>query len=676
MKHKKFIKIIPLFLPALLLGEVTILDSIKIEEKTEKKTNSIEIDLEKIEQTQANSLFDLFKKASSTQVGGAASNTQRIYLRGVESSNLNISLDGAKQGKNIFQHRGNELGVNPDLLKVVDVKTSPDASKGGALGGSIQMSTKDAQDFAKNDKTKGVILKTGYNTNSNTKLGSATAYQVIDKNFGIYTNISGLNNDNYKDGKNNEVYGTAYKDRDYLLKFSMLDVKEQDLKITINQNENSGDFQWGRLGSDTGIHDPNGSNPLEKIISTTTNYTIQHNYNPSNLINLDSDLNLTKVEVDRKTNKKKYENENIGLKVQNHFDFDISNTKNRVSIGTELQNEDTKGSFDPNALDVAITKYAPTSSQNKALFIQNQTTINDLNIYYGLRFDDYEFETGLGKAKDNTFSPNIGFDYALTPNSLVYANYGKSSRMSGIIPFTWLTNIKKDTTYSKDLEAEKSARYEVGYKYTKQNTFVNDDYIGFDINIFKTNIKDLIVSKDVRCVAGVCGSGEGGRTLQDIYNSSNEFESKGFEIKTIYNYDIFTTSLSYTKIDASDITDNSTGYVGVNEQSSIRRIGAYDSKKFVWNTGIELTNSLFVDYSLNAIKGIDNEFLKRAGYVTHDVSMKYKPSISSSWTYFAAVNNLTDKYYGSHSTIAATNNADSYRREMGRDFRISAKYEF
>ena len=37
MKHKKFIKIIPLFLPALLLGEVTILDSIKVEEKTEKK---------------------------------------------------------------------------------------------------------------------------------------------------------------------------------------------------------------------------------------------------------------------------------------------------------------------------------------------------------------------------------------------------------------------------------------------------------------------------------------------------------------------------------------------------------------------------------------------------------------------------------------------------------------
>ena len=196
------------------------------------------------------------------------------------------------------------------------------------------------------------------------------------------------------------------------------------------------------------------------------------------------------------------------------------------------------------------------------------------------------------------------------------------------------------------------------------------------MNIFRTTIEDLIVSKDVRCVAGVCGSGEGGRTLQDIYNSSNEFESKGFEIKTTYNYDIFTTSLSYTKIVANTINDDTLGVIGVNEQSSIRRIGAYDTKKFVWNTGVELTDNLFVDYTLNAIKGINNELLERAGYVTHDVSMKYKPFSSSSWTYFAAVNNLTDKYYGSHSTIAATNDADSYRREMGRDFRLSAKYEF
>jgi len=105
----------------------------------------MEVDLNATEQHQANSIFDLFKNNASIDVaGGGSSNAKRIYVRGVESSTLNITLDGAAQGKNIFQHRGNELGINPDILKVVNVKTAPDASKGSALGGSVEMSTKDA----------------------------------------------------------------------------------------------------------------------------------------------------------------------------------------------------------------------------------------------------------------------------------------------------------------------------------------------------------------------------------------------------------------------------------------------------------------------------------------------------------------------------------------------------
>ncbi|MFY4842857.1 TonB-dependent receptor domain-containing protein, partial [Aliarcobacter butzleri] len=79
--------------------------------------------------------------------------------------------------------------------------------------------------------------------------------------------------------------------------------------------------------------------------------------------------------------------------------------------------------------------------------------------------------------------------YEITPNSLIYANYGKASRMGGIIPFTWLTQIYKDRTYSDDLQAEKSTRYEAGYKYDKNGIFATDDYFSFNANIFKTKIK-------------------------------------------------------------------------------------------------------------------------------------------------------------------------------------------
>ena len=679
--NKKVIHLSLVISQSILFADTSILDEIKIEENKEFKTNSINIDLEKVEQSQANSLTEVFKNNSSIEVGGGAINVQRIYLRGIESSNLNISLDGAKQGKNMFQHRSNELGINPDLLKVVDVNTSPDASKAGALGGSIEMSTKDAQDFVRGNKKYGAIFKTGYNTNAYMKHGNATAYQVFDNNLGAYISISGVNSDNYKDAKKNSETSTAYHDRDYLFKISLLDSNNHDLRLTVNKNENSGDSRWA------GTEYRPQANQLEKIISTTTNYALSHNYNPNNLLNLDTNLNLTDISLERKNannkdGKRDYDNRNIGLKVQNHFDFNLSSTKNRVSIGTEYQKEHGDGSFyiaDLKPADKLRTKYSDLHSENKALFIQNRTEIGPLGINYGLRYDYYSFETGLGKQSDDTFSPNIGIDYKITENSLVYSNYGKSSRMSGIIPFTWALNTKIGSTYSKDLNAEKSDRYEIGYKYDKRDTFLNDDYITFDANVFQTKLNDFIVSKDTNCNLGKCGSGEGGWTLQDIYNKDDEFKSKGFEIKTSYNYDIFSTSLAYTQIDTNNNPSDVNNSSDINEDQYIRRVGGYDSKKFVWNSQLELTNKLAVDYTLNAVKGANvldssNNEIKRAGYTTHDVSMKYK--LNSDWTLFVAVNNLTNKQYAKSTTISTKNQSNIYRYEMGRDYRFALKYEF
>ncbi|MDX4037520.1 TonB-dependent receptor domain-containing protein [Aliarcobacter skirrowii] len=662
--------------PYLIFAQNIALQKVTIEEKKEIETNTMQINMQQVEQSQANSFKEILNNNSSIEIGGGAINVQRVYLRGIESSNLNISLDGAKQGKNMFQHRSNELGINPDLLKVVDIKTSNDASKSQALGGSIQMSTKDAQDFVKGDKKSGAILKTGYNTNANQKHGSLIAYSVFENNLGAYLSVSGLNSYDYKDANKNKEIATAYKDRDYLFKLSLLDSNNHDLRLTINQNENSGNTRW------RGTEYRPKPEELEKIVSTTTNYTLNHTYNPNNLVNLNTNLNLTDISLKREEPKnnsnirldgtREYENRNIGLKVQNHFDFDISSTTNRVSIGADYQKEHGKGSFEPHNLDKVVTKYSNLDSENKALFFQNRTTIGSLGFDYGLRYDYYTFETGLGKQSDDTFSPNVGIDYEATQNSLIYANYGKASRMSSIIPFTWALNTKIGSTYSKDLKAEKSNRYELGYKYSKKDTFLSDDYLSFNANIFQTNIKDLIVSG---AIDG--GSGEGGRTLEDIYNRDDEFKSKGFELKLIYNYDIFSTSFAYTQIDtnAKNMDTNGTIY---NEDQNIRRVGGYDSKKFVFNGGVEIIENLNINYILNAVAKTDvldsnNNEIRRAGYTTHDINLEYK---LKDWTLFFAVNNLTNKQYAKATTISTKNQADVYRYEMGRDYRFALKYEF
>ena len=669
--NKKHI-VLSVVLPYYLFAQTATLDEVTITEQAEQKTNSVEINLEKVEQSQANSFFDLFKNQSSVELGGGgASNAKRIYVRGVESSTLNMTLDGATLGTNIFQHRGNEVGINPDILKIVNVKTSPDASKGGALGGSIEMTTNDAQDFVKNGKNTGGIVKAGYSTNTHSKSGSLTAYGVYAKHYGVLASVSGVNSDNYKDGNNEEMLATAYKDRNYLFKFTLDDLNNHDLKISFNQNSNSGEMQWGKTGSDKGLNvDPT---LLEDIVSTMTNYTLQHNYSKGNLLNLDTNIYFTNIEVDREDYDYQYDNDTTGIKLQNHFYLDTKSIKNKISVGVQFEDIESTSNATVTSIKATPSHYEPTSSNNQAVFIQNKTTIDNLDINYGVRFDKYEFETGLGEASDTTISPNFGLDYKINENSKVYANYGQASRMSGTIPFTWAMNIRDNATYSEDLEAEKSTRYEIGYELNGDELFTNSDGFIFNANVFRTEIKDLIQSFSglTNAKGKYSYAGEAGLALTDIYNSDYDYTLKGFEIKGTYFIDDYFGSLSYTQIDTNVFNEADAGQSG--EPLAIRRVGGWDSKKVVLNLGAELLDGFTMDYTLTGVAGIDNsDQVTRGGYTTHDISAKYQ---RGSWTYYAAVTNLTNKYYAPHTTLSGSDE-DDYRRDIGREFKFSIKYEF
>lgn len=659
-----------LILPCYLFGDVQ-LDAISIEEEALQETNTVEIDLTQSQQHQANSIFDLFKNQSSIEVaGGGSSNAKRIYLRGAESSTLDITLDGASQGTNIFQHRGNEIGINPDVLKVVNVRTAPDASKASALGGAVEMSTKDAQDYVKNGKNSGAIIQAGYNTNANTNIGSLIAYGVYDKHYGVVASVSGTNSSNYIDGHGDEMYATAYEDRNYLLKFTLDNLDNNDLKISFNQNSNGGDMLWGKDGSDKGPtakDDPN----IEHIVSTTSSYTLEHSYHGSRLLNLDTNINYTNILVDRQDKNLEYENDKIGATLQNHFYVNIANTKNKFSVGAQIEDEETTGMYACSSKnggsDCLINTYAPVSSTNQALFIQSKTTIGHLDINYGLRFDNYELETGFGKASDHTYSPNFGLEYRLNPRSSIYANYGQASRMTGTIPFTWMTNVKKNTTYSKDLKAEKSTRYELGYKAAVDNLITDDETFVFDVNVFQSEFRDVIAGE---AVDGMFGGG--GRTLQDIYNIDYTYISKGFELKASYYKDNYYGTLSYTQLDTNTFNEYKAGIA--NEPYAVRRIAGWDNKKLVFNTGIEFLQGFSADYTLTAVASIDNpEQVTRDGYITHSISTQFRAGETSPWTFYVAVNNLTDAYYTPHTTLETK--SGEYRADMGRDFRFSIKYE-
>ena len=119
----------------------------------------ITIDSDQLAKSQAQDLNDIFRKDAEISVGGSSGVSQKIYVRGLEDTMLNVSIDGAEQSGNLFHHQG-RLSIEPELLKQVDVSAGAGrATDGpGALGGAIKFTTKDAHDLLTAGETYGAML--------------------------------------------------------------------------------------------------------------------------------------------------------------------------------------------------------------------------------------------------------------------------------------------------------------------------------------------------------------------------------------------------------------------------------------------------------------------------------------------------------------------------------------
>lgn len=53
------------------------------------------VDREQLDRVQANDLSDIFRSTPSVAVGGSLGIAQKIYVRGLEDSQLNVTIDGA-----------------------------------------------------------------------------------------------------------------------------------------------------------------------------------------------------------------------------------------------------------------------------------------------------------------------------------------------------------------------------------------------------------------------------------------------------------------------------------------------------------------------------------------------------------------------------------------------------
>lgn len=624
-----------------------------IEIAAETETQGRTIPIEQVQRNLASDMADLFKGDTSVSVGGGARNAQRLYLRGIEGGNLNITIDGARQGRSLHQHRGGIGGIDPSLLKQAEIITGPSAERGpGALGGAIRFETVDAQDLLDPGRRSGATLKAGYASADRSEQGGITVYGLANDHLGLLAHLSAINREDYRIGGGDEAPNTAGQDRNYFVKASLLDLQGHSLRLSAERNTNSGLYLWGSTGSDFG-YPPEGAVPQYQVAARES-FSLEHRYHQGNplidwRLNLYSNDNSLEATTFDTSVANEVTSEEFGLSLRNVSRFRLGPTEHRLTLGGDYYSEEG-GSLSSSGGAQDFT------SSNLGLFVQERMDFRWLTLSLGARFDDYSADYGLETLEGDAISPNASAELRLPRGFTAFAGYGEAVRGSGIIPISWLPL----ATEIRAADAEESTQREAGLRYRADGLLRPGDRFNAELTLFNTEL-DQVIQR--------VGGGGPPHKVGLIIDNTPGLTSEGFEVRASWSWEQFQTRLSFTSVDTTDRDGNPVGI--------IRRLGASSGDRLVWDNRWTPREGLSLGYTLTAVADLDEVPAgepERPGYTLHDIQAEWRPRDMRNLTLSLAVHNLFDERYADQASLIST--STGVVEEPGRDIRLAISYRF
>ena len=635
---------------------------------------------EMIEKLQASSWQDIYRQEPSITVGGGLPVAQKVYVRGLEDTLLNVSIDGATQAGYLYHHQG-RIGVEPELIKSVVVKAGAgNATDGaGALGGAIHIKLKDAKDFATNGQRAGGLVKVAYHTNNDLWKNHISAYGMMTDDFGIlasYTNNDA--GDNYEDGRGDEVAFTKIKQENIRIKLSGNVAENHYLSLSYEQYEDDG-TRFARPNMGALFHPVYQNIPVSQK-SHRESWVANYGYNPeSPLIDFSATV---------------YQNDSYLTKQGDQwvvFPFfgtvftDYYNGKHHgggvKTIGTDLRNTTTIGEHK--------IVYGAEYREDEAYFINSAIDLDDeetevfatyaqadvvfnklFNISAGLRYDHYDYEDNNGfNIRDEQFSPNATLNFNATENLTLHTGYaeafkGVSSPETFFLEFPFpvpptfqgrslQSYSGADTTIGGfgvgELKAEESDNIEIGFKY-------DSDRFAASGEVFKQRVKNT----------QVIDAGSATR-----FSYLDTVKSTGFALRAAYFWDEFTINAGVSET-RPKLGDEPLGSAEMGLGTAYGRtwtLGLTYEPNAKWSMG---WNSRLVE----RLDFVQDGQAEKEGYDVHDVYVQWLPI--DQLKLGLSVRNVFDKQYFDQGTFLSTSSTATPigLYEPGRDVRFSVSYQF
>jgi hemoglobin/transferrin/lactoferrin receptor protein len=654
-------------------------------------TTNTEITAEKLEAYQATDLGDIFRHTPSVTVGGSLGVAQKIYVRGMEDTMLNVTVDGAPQTSSLFHHIG-RVSIEPELLQSVEVQAGAgEATAGiGAVGGAIRFETKDADDLLEKDEIFGGTVKAGYFSNDGHK-ESITLYGKATDTVGILASYVNVSNNDMVDGDGEIIPGTAADQTLAFVKVSAELTENQNLSLSYEKREEQGDFSkntnWQPLETDE----------LYASWGDRETIVLNHAWYLNDLVNLETTLYSTDSSFKRELYTWDASINTIG--------FDIRNTSNlgdhSLTYGVEHKND-----------EVHAESYGAYGGVNNeegmvtAFYAQDHWQLtDDLVLSLGARYDAYELEhTGdvvawekdadgnwiatpdysdpeagnFSVDKQDGVSLNGGLAYSITDDLTFSAGYAQALRGRQIADAFTLGEVE----HNENLEPEEVENSEVGFVY-------NDGTFIFEASAYLSTINDVVFDK-FKGREGV------------FYENIGDLETAGFEFVAGYQAEDFDVLLSYN---TNDVELNNTSFVWGDETVHFDGLDLEAYEYAGLGTTVGDSINLSINYDVNAqlamgfnvnyvadVNGIEVfhrsmelgwvtelETVSKPGYTVADAYISYTPL--ENLTVDLSIQNLFDETYRNHGSVADYGHIDGYEsvvgiNEAGHDIRLAVSYNF
>lgn len=535
------------------------------------------LDQDDLDRTQAATIGDFFRSipgvtmAGSDRVAGQAFNIRGIgALEAADESKILINIDGVN--KFYEQYRMGSLFTEPELYKQVEVLRGPASSTlygSGALGGTINFTTKDASDFLEPGQTTAIRTKTSYESNGNGLLGSLTWAQRMGENTEFLFSGNYRRSDKISTASGQTISGSDFNSWSGLAKVThhFADDNEQVIRLSYQQWQSdlndtdysqTGTLSFGTIDRDT--------------VDRTLNFSYENPASDNPWLDLKFSMAYSDTSVDQKDSKlpaslsylatnalflpSKYAYRTFSSRLENTIETSGDGFENHLTTGVQFSHQTRVG--ETSTTGAAVSFHPQGTDTRLGLYVQDEFVWADrLTIIPGLR-SDFVWQrpdsriAGARNVDDVALSPKIAALYDINDNVGIFGSIAHTERMPTLDElYSWSAGTGTGSypggrAPSLSLEKEKSNNYEIGFALKGSDLVQGGDSGQLKFTAFHNNLTNMISTNPLTTSTSAV----------PYYVNIGKALIRGIEVEAAYSSDTVFGSAAWSMMTGTDLVNH------------------------------------------------------------------------------------------------------------------------